>query len=163
MENRRPRAVDFVKATVEAAVKVAPKRFGPYSMHLRAGIGQIYTGSPALHYEVWRRARLGVTELGLHFEADALTNARLLGAFRAREAEVRTALGAEPVLEEWDKGWARIYEARALSDDRSEINTCARRLATYIAALEPILRDELPADVRWRPERGRVRAPRARR
>jgi hypothetical protein len=148
---------------LDAALQVAPRRLGPYQVHRRALIGQIYTGSPALHYEVWRRPRLGVTELGLHFEADALTNARLLGAFRAREAEVRIALGDEPLLEEWDKGWARIYEARTLSDGRSEINTCARRLAAYIAALEPILRDELPAEVEWRPERGRVRAGRARR
>lgn len=148
---------------LDAALRVAPKRLGPYHVSRRAVIGQIYTGNPALHYEVWRRPRLGVTELGLHFEADALTNARLLGAFQAREAEVRATLGSEPCLEHWDKGWTRIYETRALSDDSSETNTCARRLAAYIAALEPILRDELPAEVEWRPERGRVRVGKARR
>ena len=88
----------------------------------------------------------GVVELGLHFEADSLTNARLLGAFRAREAEVRRALGRDALVEEWDKGWARVYETHRVED----ATLLAERLRSYVTALEPILRDELPADVSWK-------------
>ncbi len=110
----------------------------------------MWTGNRDLHYEVWRRERLGVVELGLHFEADPLTNARLLGAFRSREREIRSALGATPQLEEWDNGWARVYEAHPLGDGRALAEALAERLSAYLVALEPILRQELPVDVDWR-------------
>ena len=128
----------------------APKRLGPYREVRYSWIGKLWTGNEDLHYEVWPRPRLDVIELGLHFEADALTNARLLSAFRTREAEVRAALGAAPLIESWDKGWARVYESHRLESDRAAAERYGARLAAYISALEPILRHELPADVPWK-------------
>ncbi|OLC55717.1 MAG: hypothetical protein AUH85_08580 [Chloroflexi bacterium 13_1_40CM_4_68_4] len=128
----------------------APKPLGPYRTLHRSWIGKVWTGNDDLHYEVWPRPRLGVLELGLHFEADALTNARLLAAFRARQREVRAALGKAPLIEPWDKGWARVYETHPLEEDRPAAERYGLRLAAYVAALEPILRDELPGDVPWR-------------
>ncbi len=139
-----------MRAVVDGATVRAPKRFGPYRATRWSWIGKLWTGNADLHYEVWRRPRLGTLELGLHFEADELTNARLLAAFRAREAEVREALGDAPLLEAWDKGWARVYETAPLDEQPAEAERAAKRLAAYVAALEPILRDELPADVPWR-------------
>ncbi len=136
-----------MRAAIRSAAGRAPKRFGPFHTTLWSSIGKMWTGNRDLHYEVWRRARLGLVEVGLHFESDALTNARLLGAFRAREAEVRAALGRAPLLEEWDKGWARVYESLPLAQEPAALG---ERLAAYVAALEPLLREELPADVRWR-------------
>ncbi len=135
-----------------------------FRARLRWSLLQLYYGNRDLHYEVWRRSRLGVVEIGLHFEADPLTNARLLGAFRAREREVRASLGQTPIIEEWDRGWARIYEAHPLGDERALADDCAERLAAYIRTLEPMLREELPADVPWElpTRRGGARA-RARR
>src|SRR5205809_701883 len=52
-------------------------------------MAKAWYGNRALHYEIWVRHSAKVLELGLHFEADALTNARLYGAFRSRAAEVR--------------------------------------------------------------------------
>lgn len=158
----------FVQRVVDRVLAGSSPALGPYRRALRWSLGQIWTGNRDLHYEVWRRASLGVVEIGLHFEADPLTNARLLGAFRAREPEIRRKLGDAPVLEEWDKGWARVYEAYPLGDDEDALaRRCAERLAAYVRALEPILREELPADVPWEleprtPRRARPRKSAAR-
>ncbi len=120
-------------------------------------MAQLWSGNKQLHYEAWIRERLGVIELGLHFEADALTNARLLAAFRARERAIRRSLGADVRIEGWDKGWARVWEPVALVTlDGSFLDRIAVRIAAYVTALEPVLRAEVPADVAWtepRPKR----------
>ena len=111
---------------------------------------QVWFGNPALHYEIWIRSRLATIEIGLHFEAEPLTNARLLAAFRARDRAVRRALGSDARIEDWDKGWARIWEP--VSFERLDVALLAHvatRLAAYISVLEPILLDELPSDVAW--------------
>lgn len=151
----------LTRQVIDEAERRAPKRLGPYRRSLRWSLGQLWTGNRDLHYEVWHRARLGVVEVGLHFEADPLTNARLLGAFRSREDELRASLGEEPLLEEWDKGWTRIYESHPLRE-ADLVQRWAERLADYIRVLEPILREELPADVAWRLPRVRETSRKAR-
>ena len=146
---RRLETAELVRLAVATAKAKAPKRLAPYRELRYSWLGKLWTGNRDLHYEVWPRPRLGVLELGLHFEADPLTNARLLATFRAREAEIRHALGAAPLIEQWEKGWARVYETVRLQGDREAATRYGARLAAYVAALEPILREELPADVRW--------------
>ncbi|MDP9264665.1 MAG: hypothetical protein M3O91_00900 [Chloroflexota bacterium] len=103
-----------------------------------------------MHYECWLRHRHAVIEVGLHFEADPLTNERLLGAFRSRERVLRRRLGADARMEEWDRGWSRIWEPVPLRPLDEELrDRIAARLARYISTLEPMLRDALPADVPW--------------
>lgn len=66
----------------------------------------------------------------------------------------------------WDKGWTRIWEPVTYEQlDAAFRADIAARVARYITTLEPILRDELPADVAWSlaperktPRRQRVRA-----
>lgn len=119
-------------------------------------MAQLWSGNKQLHYEAWIRERLGVIEVGLHFEADTLTNARLLAAFRARERGIRRALGSEARIEAWDKGWARVWEPIDLATlDRAFLERVGRRLAAYVRALEPVLRAEVPADVIWSEPRQR--------
>ena len=110
---------------------------------------KVFYGNRDLHYEANLRARHNTVEIGLHFESDDLTNARLLGAFRVHERAIRRKLpGAR--LEEWDKGWARIWEPVAYERiDAALRDDIAKRLALYITTLEPMLRQELPADVAW--------------
>jgi len=113
-------------------------------------MAQIWSGNKQLHYEAWIRERLGVIELGLHFEADALTNARLLAAFRARERAIHRALGADVRIETWDKGWARVWEPIDLATlDRAFLELVGNRISAYVNALEPLLRAEVPADAPW--------------
>ena len=107
-------------------------------------------GNKSLHYEIWVRHSAKVVELGLHFESDALTNARLLGAFRSRSKDVRRGLGTDTRIEAWDKGWARVWEPLALEKLEPAYSERIRtRFVDYVRVLEPILRDELPNDVAW--------------
>jgi hypothetical protein len=113
-------------------------------------MAQLWSGNKQLHYEAWIRERLGVIEIGLHFEADALTNARLLAAFRARERVIHRALGADVRIETWDRGWARVWEPVALVPlDQVFLEQIGGRVASYMTALEPLLRAEVPAGVAW--------------
>jgi hypothetical protein len=119
-------------------------------------MAQLWSGNKRLHYEAWIRERLGVIEVGLHFEADTLTNARLLAAFRAKERTIRRALGSEARIEAWDKGWARVWEPIDLAAlDRAFLERIGARVAAYVDALEPVLRAEVPADVIWSEPRQR--------
>jgi len=125
-------------------------------------MAQMWFGNPQLHYEVWIRSRIAAIELGLHFEADPLTNARLLAAFRARERGTHQALGDAVRVEAWDKGWARVWEPIPLGTlDVELLQHLASRVTAYISSLEPVLREELPSDVAWSEPRGRSaqRAP----
>ena len=122
------------------------------AFHWSSGHAQAkaWYGNTSLHYEIWVRGRLRVVELGLHFEADALTNARLLAAFTSRAKEVKRRLGKEPRIEGWDKGWARIWEPISLELADDDLRERVRsRLFDYVRTLEPMLREELPSDVRW--------------
>jgi hypothetical protein len=119
-------------------------------------MAQLWSGNKQLHYEAWIRDRLGVIELGLHFEADTLTNARLLAAFRARERAIRRTLGADVRIETWDRGWARVWEPVTLVPlDRVFLEKIGDRVAAYVIALESLLRSEVPSDVAWSETRPR--------
>jgi hypothetical protein len=110
---------------------------------------KLWYGNKALHYEIWPRERFGSIEIGLHFEADPLTNARLLAAFAANAKAIRRAL-AHARIEEWDRGWARVWEPLPhRKPDEGLASELAERIAAYVTALEPILRRELPSDVAW--------------
>jgi hypothetical protein len=154
---RRLDSRTFLRGVIKKVEDEVPPDFAAFHSTAYSYMAQIWSGNKQLHYEAWIRDRLGVIEVGLHFEADALTNARLLAAFRAREREIRRALGADVRIEAWDKGWARVWEPVALVTlDRPFLDRIGTRIAAYVTALEPILRAELPADAAWtesRPKR----------
>ena len=126
-------------------------------------LAKLWFGNQALHYEITPRERVGSIEIGLHFEADPLTNARLLAAFVANASAVRRKL-ANARMEQWDRGWCRVWEPLPYRAADTELaKELASRLAAYVTALEPILRRELPSDVEWsepvaRPPRARAAA-----
>jgi len=141
---------ELFRATASTLRETLPAELRTFHWEPRHGMAKAWYGNRDLHYELWWRGRLHVLELGLHFESDALTNARLLAAFHARAREVQRALGREARIEAWDKGWARIWEPVSLEladDDLSE--RVPARFARYVRVLEPMLREELPSDVRW--------------
>lgn len=147
----------FLRGVIKIVEDEVPSDFPVFHSTAYSSMAQMWSGNRQLHYEAWIRDRLGVIEVGLHFEADALTNARLLAAFRAHERPIRRALGPEVRIEGWDKGWARVWEPVALVTlDRPFLDRIGTRIAAYVTALEPILRAELPADAAWtesRPKR----------
>ena len=112
-------------------------------------LAKLWFGNHALHYEITPRERAGVIEIGLHFEADPLTNARLLAAFQAHATAARRAL-PDARFERWDRGWCRVWESLPYRrPDLDLARELATRVARYVTTLEPILRRELPSDVEW--------------
>jgi len=143
-------ARDFLRRVPAAVRSTLPAELSSFRASEGFSMSQMWYGNRALHYEAWIRSRLNVIELGLHFEADPLTNARLLAAFQAQRRTVERALGAEARIEPWDKGWARVWEPIALQTlDGDFLSRVASRIAAYVSVLEPVLRDALPADVAW--------------
>jgi hypothetical protein len=140
----------FLRGVVEIVQEETAPDFPRLHSTVYSYMAQLWSGNKQLHYEAWIRERLRVIEIGLHFEADALTNARLLAAFRARERAIRRALGADVRIEAWDKGWARVWEPIELARlDEDFLARVGTRVARYVDALEPVLRAELPSDVAW--------------
>lgn len=118
--------------------------------HLATGYQvKLWYGNKDLHYECGVFPRRKVIELGLHFESDTMTNLQLLGAFKARaRAIARTLPGAR--IEAWDRGWTRVWESVPLERfDDAYCVLVTKRFARYVEVLEPMLEDDLPADVRW--------------
>jgi hypothetical protein len=146
----------FLRGVVDLVLEEIPANFSPIQSIAYSNMAKLWSGNKQLHYETWIRERLGVIELGLHFEADALTNARLLAAFRARERAIHRALGADVRIETWDRGWARVWEPVALVNlDHGFLELVGGRVAAYVTALEPLLRAEVPSDVAWSEPRPR--------
>ena len=105
-----------------------------------------------MHYEVGFHRRVERVEVGLHFEADPRTNARLLELFE-RDLIVAKAISERFEAEPWDRGWARVYEMLPIEPlDDGYLRRVADRLADLIAALQPALEDAL-ADLGPLPER----------
>ena len=127
-----------------------PADFGAFQWTAFSSQAKAWYGNKALHYEIWVRYHVKIVELGLHFESDALTNARLLGAFRSRSKDVKRGLGTAARIEQWDKGWTRVWEPFALEKlDLAYTERIQTRFVEYVRVLEPILRDELPSEVEW--------------
>ena len=146
----------FLRGVVENVLEEIPAGLPPIHSTAHSNMAKLWSGNKQLHYEAWIRDRLGVIEVGLHFEADALTNARLLAAFRAHERAIHRSLGEDVRIETWDRGWARVWEPIALVTlDRAFLQRIAGRIAAYVTALEPVLRAEVLADVAWSEPRPR--------
>ena len=153
---RRLDSRTFLRGVVEKVQEEISADFPPIHSTAYSYMAQLWSGNKQLHYEAWIRERLGVIEVGLHFEADTLTNARLLAAFRAHERAIQRALGPDVRIETWDKGWARVWEPVALATlDPAFVERIGGRIAAYVTALEPLLRAEVPSDVAWSEARPR--------
>ena len=141
---------DFLAAASSSLLKSVQSTLGEIQHSSRGSLAKWWYGNPALHYESTLRPRQRSVEIGLHFEADPLTNAQLLAAFRAHAKRIARQLG-DVRIEEWDRGWARVWEPIALVEPPGAANgaVVGGRIAAYVSVLEPILRDELPGDIEW--------------
>jgi len=129
-------------AALPAAVKPhLPAKLRAYRSAHRSWLCQLYFAKPYLHYEVWNMGeRRNRVEIGLHFESrDRAENSALLRGFSGRMVEVKAALGAQWEAEQWDKGWAKVYETVPYEPFSTEVlDHVARRLARAMAVLQPI-------------------------
>ncbi|HVR88713.1 MAG TPA: hypothetical protein VHG53_04110 [Candidatus Limnocylindria bacterium] len=143
-----PNRTAFLRAITKAVSADLEDSAAPHELLMHSML-KLWFGNKDLHYECGVYERRRVVELGLHFESAPLTNLQLLGAFRARAKTIARRLPNARV-EDWDRGWARVWEPIELRPlDARFQKELAGVLVRYVRVLEPILEDELPADVRW--------------
>ena len=95
---------------------------------------------PKIHYEVWFHRRIGLIEIGLHFEADRETNDRLLAHFEENLIVAKAMVSERIEAEPWDKGWARVYEMVPIAPlDDAFLEHVSTRLARLIETMEPLM------------------------
>lgn len=96
---------------------------------------------PSVHYEVWIQRRRKEVEVGLHFEGDRESNARHLETLRQASTYIRSALGDEVALEEWDKGWTRAHQTVALEPLNDDfLIEVSFTLSGMMRTFEPLVR-----------------------
>ena len=112
-----------------------------FNSNLRSRIVQFWTGlDRAIHYEVWIHERTAQIELGLHFESTVRRNRELYWRFERELLAIHALLGSSIWLEEWDRGWSRIYETQPLWPlDSARVHTTADRIAEMVRIFQPIL------------------------
>jgi len=101
---------------------------------------KLHYGNPKVHYEVWVQRKLGIVEVGMHFEAAPEDNARYLDAIMKRHSAVLASLGPEVEAERWTESWTRVHRTVPLTrlDEEMlfEVATCLSRM---MAALQPLV------------------------
>lgn len=137
----RVHLVDFFALFLAELRAALPAERQDFQTRIVRNLIKVYYGSPGLHYEVWLRGH-GRLELGLHFEADAVTNRRLVERFSERALDILGELGPQVEVEQWTKSWGRVHETMPFDRPSAALaHTAAQRLASYIAALQPILEE----------------------
>ena len=105
---------------------------------------QFYEDEPRLHYEVVRTSlRFGDRlELGLHLESRSpQVNDALLAYFQSRLVEIKAGLGDGFEAEQWDRGWAKVYETIPLLPYNAVfLEQVGGRMARIIIFLHPMLK-----------------------
>jgi len=95
---------------------------------------------PKLHYEVWVRGQERLIEIGLHFEADKLTNDALLAYFESRAIEIHAELGPRVEIERWTNSWTRVHEVVPYESLNADlVDELSEKLAKMITVLQPML------------------------
>jgi hypothetical protein len=131
----------FMRAVAHDVLSYFEKSSMPVKWSARSRLAKFWCSNPeTIHYEVWLHERRNLIELGLHFEADASLNSRLLGYFSGCLLEIQEELGDTIWVEEWDKGWTRLYEVRPMLPLNEErVVDTAARMCELIQVLQPYL------------------------
>lgn len=133
----------FMHHLPEALRPRLPAAFGPqHPLHVkpRGRLLQFWYGPDAtIHYEIWMHERTQQLELGLHCEADAALNARIKRELSFYMFEIKHALGNDVELEEWDRGWTRLYETQPLHPlDEARLAELGERTGLFVGTVQPI-------------------------
>ncbi len=136
------RVNEFLHLVAETTRKQLPPPLRRFSGRSRFTLIQLYYDRRTLHYEVWVRGKERFLEIGLHFESDRETNARLLDYFRdpSRAFEIKAELGEQVDFEEWTASWTRVHQLMPYEHlDAETAQAAAERLAKMIETLQPML------------------------
>jgi hypothetical protein len=140
LANRGLRPTVFLSAMTAEIVREQQRRGHPVRAQPRGRLVKFwFGGDPSIHYEVWIHERAAKLELGPHFESSPDVNAALYRLFDGALLEIRAQLGDTLWLEEWDRGWTRIYETQPLWPlDNARAHAVAARMCELIGVLQPI-------------------------
>jgi hypothetical protein len=162
------RVTDFLDLVAHETRKQLPARYRKFHTWKRYTLIQLFYARRSIHYEVWvRGGEIHALEIGLHCEADAATNARLLQLFDTHLLEIKDALGSQIEAEQWTKSWTRVHELLPYKTlDESTARQCAKRLAQMIPLFEPLLIADRSREIRALQQptakaRAQTRKPRA--
>gem|GEM_PF-636697 len=134
----RPSA--FIQAVVREVEKEPGSQSSDFHSHARSRLAKFWFGhDDSIHYEIWLHERTSQLEIGLHLESSPAVNRAIFKRLDSCLLEIQSELGQSFWLEEWDRGWARLYETQPLWPlDESRVDEVASRLRQVIGVIQPI-------------------------
>jgi hypothetical protein len=131
----------FLKRVAEQTKARLHQEGQEMTFNVRGRLMQCWSGSnSANHYEVWLHDRHSKIEIGAHFEGPADSNRRIYAFLDAHLIEVQAALGPSVWLEEWDKGWTRLYETVPMMPlDDAKVLDVAERVLEFAQTVQPMI------------------------
>jgi hypothetical protein len=135
------RVNDFLNLVARETRAALPPSLRTFRTWKRYTLVQLYFRQRRIHYEVWvRGGNVHALEIGLHCEADAATNSRLLALFENHLFEIKDTLGEQVEAEQWTKSWTRVHELVPYEKlDEAAARLSAQRLAAMICLMQPLL------------------------
>ena len=144
----RMKTAEFVLRVRDTVRGLLPPDGRAYTLRQWGHQLQLHYGVPRLHYEVWVDHRYSHIEVGLHFEADATTNLRLLRHFDRRLIEIRAETALPVETEHWTASWARVHHVIPFERlDAPLADEVAHSLAQLVEVLQPMLEEGMEAGV----------------
>jgi len=138
------RTADFLDGVAARLPAQLPPEWAGFQAQRRAHLLKLWYQEPRLHYEVWPVAGRELVEVGLHFEAAAETNLRLLRWFDPHIIALKAALDGTVELEQWTASWGHLFRVfRAPALDAALQAAVCDWLARLIPVAEPILQAAL--------------------
>ena len=138
------RTAEFLDGVTARLPGLLPAAWAGFQSQRQAHLLKLWYLEPRLHYEVWPIAGRDLVEVGLHFEAAAEVNLRLLHAFDPHIIALKAALDGAVELEQWTASWGHLYHVyHAPKLDAALQTTIADWLARLIPTSEPILQAAL--------------------
>lgn len=130
----------FVREVVAEVMRHFGKATPPLNSEARWRLAKFWYGpDPSIHYELSLHENSSQLEIGLHAEATPERNRAFYAAFDRCMVEIQKELGPRMWLEEWDRGWVRLYETEPLWPlDTSRVSSVAERLVEVISTIQPI-------------------------
>ncbi len=136
------RVNEFLRLVAVTTRAQLPARQRRFQTQMRFTFIQLFYDKRALHYEVWVRGKERLLEIGLHFESNRETNAKLLDYFRewGRSFEIKAELGDQVEAEQWTTSWTRVHQLVPYQQlDEDTARATGERLAKMIEVLQPML------------------------
>lgn len=133
---------EFLETLPDLVRQQLPPELSDFQIHPRvSSLTKFYYERASVHYEVHVQRRRGIVEVGLHFEEDPDSNYQQLELLQSRSKEIRTSLGEDVEIAEWDRGWTRAHEELSLEPLTGDfLVEVSFKLSSMIRALEPLLR-----------------------